>query len=215
MTMPSNRPLVSKRPAKVKRRVPQIWEAGGWRRVVAIGGAAYCLVAWVLPVVILVIFRELPYLDERPFVERLGFSAAGTAALVAAMVIAFPRRTLVYRGKTLRETVTNAFWAVLGLAMFTAAAAYWSGNTLGALAKLMPGEEYSARFTVIDVDSSGRFFSLALQPKDGTQEASLPLSRRLFDRPEVREGDELVASGKRTLAGVYIDRIRVVPRHIR
>lgn len=193
----------------MKRRVPQIWEAGGWRRVVAIGSAAYCLVAWVLPVVILVIFRELPYLEERPFVERLAFSAAGTAALVVAMVIAFPRRALVYRGKTLRETVTNAFWAVLGLAMFTAAAAYWSGNTLGVLAKLMPGDGYSARFTVIDVDSSRRWFALTLQPKDGTQEVRLPLSMWLFDRPEIREGDELVASGKRNLAGVYIDSIQM------
>lgn len=48
----------------MKRRVPQIWEADGWRRVVANGGAAYCLVAWALPVVILVIFGELPYLEE-------------------------------------------------------------------------------------------------------------------------------------------------------
>jgi hypothetical protein len=192
--------------------IPQIWEAGGWRRVVAIGGAAYCLVAWGLPVVILVIFGGLPYLEERPFVERLAFSAAGTAALVAAMLIAFPRRVLIYRGETRRETATNAFWVVLGLAGFTAAAAYWSGNTLGTLAKLMPGARYSARFTVIDVDSRRRHFSVTLRPKEGAQEVHLPLSGWLLRRPEIRRGDELVASGKRTLAGVYIDRIQVVSR---
>jgi len=196
----------------VKRRVPEIWEAGGWRRVVAIGGAAYCLVAWVLPILILVIFRELPYLEERPFVERLAFSAAGTAVLVAAMGIAFPRRVLVYRGKALRETITNVFMAFLGLAMFTAAAAYWSGNTLGVLAKLMPGDGYSTRFTVIDVDRSPRWFALTLQPKDRAQEVRLPLSRWLLGRPEVREGDELLARGKRTWAGIYVDSIEVFPR---
>jgi hypothetical protein len=196
----------------VKRRIPEIWEAGGWRRVVAIGGAAYCLVAWVLPVVILMTFHELPYLEERSFVERLAFSAAGTAALVAAMLIAFPRRALIYRGKTLQDTVTNAVWVVLGLAMFTAAAAYLSGNTLGALAKLMPGDLYSARFTVIDVESRRGFFSVTLQQGKGTQEVRLPLSRWLFDLPEIREGDELVALGKRNLAGVYIDRIQVFSR---
>jgi hypothetical protein len=193
-------------------RVPEIWEAGGWRRVVATGGAAYCLLAWGLPVAILVIFRDLPYLEERPFAERLAFSAAGTAALVAAMLIAFPRRVLIYRGETRRETATNVFWVVLGLAVFTAAAAYWSGNTLGTLAKLMPGTRYSARFTVIGVDRRTRHFSVTLRPKDGTQEVRLPLSGWLLDRPKIRGGDELVARGKRTLAGVYINSIEVVSR---
>lgn len=195
----------------MKRRVPEIWEAGGWRRAVAIGGAAYCLVAWVLPVLILVIFRELPYLVERPFVERLVLSAAGTAVLVAAMIVAFPRRALVYRGKTLRETVTNAFWALLGLAMFTATAAWLSANSLGTLAKLMPGDGYSARFTVIDVDRDRRFFTLTLQPMEEKREVRLPLSRWLLGRPEVREGDELLARGKRTWVGIYIDSIEVFP----
>lgn len=200
------------RPAKAKRRVPEIWEAGGWRRVVAIAGAAYCLVAWVLPILLLVIFRGLPYLEERTFVERLAFSAAGTAVLVAAMGIAFPRRALVYRGKTLRETAANVSLAFLGLAMFTGAAAFWSGNSLGALAKLMPGDAYSARFIVIDVDRSRRWFALTLQPKDGAREVSLPLSRWLLGRPEVHEGDELLARGKRTWAGIYIDSIQVFPQ---
>lgn len=193
----------------MKRRVPEIWEAGGWRRAVAIGGAAYCVVAWVLPVLIMVIFRELPYLEERSFLERLAFSAAGTAVLVASMVIAFPRRALIYKGKTLRETVTNGFWAFLGLAMFTAMAAWLSGNTLGVLAKLMPGDGYSARFTVIDVDSSRRFFAVTLHPREGRQEARLPLSRWRSELPEIREGDELLARGKRTWAGIYIDGIEV------
>jgi hypothetical protein len=193
----------------VKGPVPEIWEAGGWRRAVAIGGVAYCLVAWVQPVLIMMIFRELPYLEERSFAERLAFSAAGTAVLVASMVIAFPRRVLIYRGKTRRETVTNAFLALLGLAMFTAMAAWVSGNTLGVLAKLMPGDGYSARFTVIDVDSSRRFFAVTLHPKEGKQEARLPLSKWRSELPEVREGDELLARGKRTWAGIYIDSIEV------
>jgi hypothetical protein len=195
----------------MKRRVPGIWQAGGWRRAVAIGGAAYCLVAWVLPVVLLVIFRELPYLEERPFADRLAFSAGGSAVLVAAMIAAFPGRARVYQGRTLRETITNGFWALTGLAMFTAVAAYWSGNTLGVVAKLMPGDEYSARFIVIDVDSSRRFFALTLHPKEGGREARLPLSRWLLGRPEVREGDELLARGKRNWAGTYIDAIEVFP----
>ena len=206
-------PISPKRAGKkAKRRIPEIWEAGGWRRAVAIGGAAYCLVAWVLPILLLVIVRELPYLEERSFVERLAFSAAGTAVLVAAMGIAFPRRVLVYRGKTLRETVTNLFMAFLGLAMFTGAAAFWSGNTLGVLAKLMPGDGYSARFTVIDVDTSSRWFALTLQPKGEARDVRLPLSRWLLGRPEVSEGDELLARGKRTWAGIYIESIEVFPR---
>lgn len=201
-----------RRAARRSAAAPEIWEAGGWRRVVALGGAAYCLVAWLLPVVIERLLEGLPYLEARPFVERLSFSAAGSAALVAAMFIAFPRRRRIYQGKTLRETVTNAFWAVLGLAVFTFFAAFWSGNTLGALAKLIPGDYYSERFTVIDVDSRRRSFSVTLLPKVGTQPVHLPLSGWLFDRPEIRAGDELIASGKRTLAGVYIDRIQVFSR---
>jgi hypothetical protein len=204
-----SRPDDRARARPTKRRVPGIWQAGGWRRAVAIGGAAYCLVAWVLPVVIVAIFRELPYLEQRPFLERLAFSAAGTTVLVAAMVAAFPRRTLIYKGRTVRETAANGLLAFLGLAMFTAAAAYWSGNTLGVVAKLMPGDGYSSRFTVIDVDASRRFFALTLHPRQGRREARLPLSRWLFGRPEVREGDEILARGKRNWAGIYIDSIEV------
>ena len=76
----------------------------------------------------------------------------------------------------------------------------------------MPGDRYSARFTVIDVHRRRGFLTLTLQPRAGTREVRLPLSRWLFDLPEIREGNELFASGKRNLAGVYIDRIQVYSR---
>ena len=62
-------------PARKRRSAPpEIWSRGGWRRLVAILGAAYCLVAWVLPVVVMLVFRELPYLQERAWPERLALS---------------------------------------------------------------------------------------------------------------------------------------------
>jgi hypothetical protein len=197
----------------VKGGGAQIWDSKGWRRAVAVLGAAYCLVAWVLPVVVMLVFRELPYLQERGFLDRLAFSAAGTVALVAAMVTSFPGRTRIYRGARLRDTVSNLLWVGLGLAMFTAIAALWSANTFGVLARLLPGDDYSARFTVGDVDRGGsrlRSISLSLAPKDGNGEVHLTLSKRLFDLPEIRAGDELLVSGKRTAAGVYVEGFRVL-----
>lgn len=191
----------------------QIWDSKGWRRTVAVLGAAYCLVAWVLPVVVMLVFRELPYLQERGFPDRLALSAAGTVALVAAMVTSFPGRTRIYRGARLRDTAGNLLWVGLGLAMFTAIAALWSANTIGVLARLLPGDGYSARFTVGDVDRSGsrlRSVSLSLKPKDGSGEVRLTLSKRLFDLPEIRAGDELLVIGKQTAAGVYVEDFRVL-----
>lgn len=195
--------------------VPEIWEGGGWRKAVAVLGAAYCLVAWALPVVVMLVFRELPYLQERGFLDRLVFSTLGTAALVAAMVVSFPGRTRIYRGVRLRDTASNLLWVGLGLAMFTAIAALWSANTFGVLAKLLPGVGYSARFTVGDVDRSDsrlRSVSLSLTPKEGTGEVHLTLSKRLFDLPEIRVGDDLLVSGKQTVAGVYVEDFRVLSR---
>jgi hypothetical protein len=198
----------------VKGGAAQIWDSQGWRRAVAMLGAAYCLVAWVLPVLVMLVFRELPYLQERGFLGRLAISAAGTVVLVAAMVISFPGRTRIYRGARLRDTAGNLLWVGLGLAMFTSIAALWSANTFGVLARLLPGDGYSARFTVGDVDRSGsrlRSVSLSLKPKDGNGEVHLTLSKRLFDLPEIRAGDELLVSGKKTAAGVYVEDFRVLP----
>jgi hypothetical protein len=198
----------------VKGGAAQIWDSQGWRRAVAMLGAAYCLVAWVLPVLVMLVFRELPYLQERGFLDRLAISAAGTVVLVAAMVISFPGRTRIYRGARLRDTAGNLLWVGLGLAMFTSIAALWSANTFGVLARLLPGDGYSARFSVGDVDRSGsrlRSISLSLKPKDGNGEVHLTLSKRLFDLPEIRAGDELLVSGKKTAAGVYVDDFRVLP----
>lgn len=197
----------------MKGGAAQIWDSQGWRRAVAVLGAAYCLVAWVLPVVVMLVFRELPYLHERGFLDRLAISAAGTVALVAAMVISFPGRTRIYRGARLRDTAGNLLWVGLGLAMFTAIAALWSANTFGVLARLLPGDGYSARFTVGDVDRSGsrlRSVSLSLKPKGGSGEVHLTLSKRLFDLPEIRAGDELLVIGKQTAAGVYVEDFRVL-----
>jgi hypothetical protein len=182
----------------VKGGAAQIWDSQGWRRAVAVLGAAYCLVAWVLPVLVMLVFRELPYLQERGFLDRLAISAAGTVVLVAAMVISFPGRTRIYRGARLRDTAGNLLWVGLGLAMFTSIAALWSANTFGVLARLLPGDGYSARFSVGDVDRSGsrlRSISLSLKPKDGNGEVHLTLSKRLFDLPEIRAGGR--AAGER------------------
>lgn len=197
------------------RDPPGIWGRKGWRRGVAILGAAYCLVAWAFPVVVMLAFRELPYLQERGFLERLAMSAIGSAALVAAMVASFPERLRIYRGSTPWETVSHGLLALSGLAMFTVIAALWSANLFGALAKLLPGAGYSARVVVTDVDRGGtraRTVSLTLRPKEGTKELHLALSKRLFDVPEILAGDELVLDGKQGLAGTYIDGFRVIPR---
>ena len=197
----------------MKGGAAQIWDSQGWRRAVAVLGAAYCLVAWVLPVLVMLVFRELPYLQERGFLDRLAISAAGTVVLVAAMVISFPGRTRIYRGARLRDTAGNLLWVGLGLAMFTSIAALWSANTFGVLARLLPGDGYSARFSVGDVDRSGsrlRSISLSLNPKDGNGDVHLTLSKRLFDLPEIRAGDELLVSGKKTAAGVYVEDFRVL-----
>lgn len=194
---------------------PEIWSRKGWRRGVAIAGAAYCLVAWVFPVVVMLVFRELPYLQERGLPERLAFSATGTAVLVAAMVLAFPERLRIYRGRTLGETVMYGFLALSGLAMFTGVAAVWSANLLGAAAKVLPGSEYSARVVVTGVDLGGRrgrTVSLPLRPKESMQELELALSHRLFDVPEIRAGEELLLGGKRGIAGTYVDSFRVISR---
>lgn len=199
----------------MKGGVPEIWDSNGWRKAVAVLGAAYCLVAWVLPVLVTLLFRELPYLQEHGFPERLAFSALGTAALVGAMAVSFPGRARIYRGASPRETATNLLWAGLGLAMFTGVAALWSGNTFGVFAKLLPGAAYSARYTVTVVDHGGsrsRVVTLSLRPTAGTKEVELALSRRLFDLPEIRDGDELIVSGKQTVAGVYIEDFRLISR---
>lgn len=191
---------------------PEIWSRGGWRRLVAILGAAYCLAAWVLPVVVMMIFRELPYLQERAWPERLALSALGTGVLVAAMVASFPERLRIYRGRTIGETAFAGFLALAGLAMFTAVAATWSANLFGVAAKLLPGEPWSARVIVTGVDLGGsraRAVSLTLRPKENMEELHLALSRRLFDVPEIRAGDELVLDGKRGLAGTWVEAFRV------
>src|SRR5688572_8367710 len=95
--------------------IPDIWDSKGWRKGVAVLCAAYCLVAWVWPVAVLVVFRELPYLHERRFLDRLVLSAAGTGALVVAMVVSFPRRFLIYRENTPWKTAVNVLQVVLGL----------------------------------------------------------------------------------------------------
>ena len=181
----------------------------------AIAGAAYCLVAWVFPVVVMLVFRELPYLQERGLAERLAFSAVGTAVLVVAMVLAFPERLRIYRGSTVGETVMYGFLALSGLAMFAVVGAVWSANLLGAAAKALPGSEYSARVIVTGVDLGGRrarTVSLLLRPMESMQELELALSNRLFDVPEIRAGDELLLGGKRGIAGTWIHDFRVVSR---
>jgi hypothetical protein len=192
--------------------IPEIWDSKGWRKGVAILCVAYCLVAWVLPVAVLVVFRELPYLHERRFLERLVTSAAGTGVLVVAMAISFPRRFLIYRESTWWKTAESVLLAVSGLAMFTAAAAALSGNLFGALTKLMPGTPYLARFIVSELESSlsRGGVSLSLKPKEGTMPAYLTLSRRLFGRQEIRVGDEMVLRGKQNMAGVYVDDFEIV-----
>lgn len=197
------------------RDLPGIWRRKGWRRVVAILGAAYCLVAWAFPVVVMLVVRELPYLQERGFPERLALSAIGSAALVAAMVASFPERLRIYRGSTPWDTAKNGLLALSGLAMFTVLAALWSANLFGALAKALPGSGYSARMIVTGVDHGGmraRTVSLTLRPAEGTKVLHLALSKRLFDVPGIEAGDEVILNGKRGPAGTYIDGLRVISR---
>lgn len=194
---------------------PEIWSRTGWRRGVAILGAAYCLVAWVYPVVLMMAVRELPYLQERGFLERLALSAIGSAVLVVAMIASFPERLRIYRGSSLGETVGYGLVVLSGMAMFTVVAALWSANLSGTLAKLLPGSAYSARVIVTGVDLGGtraRTVSLTLRPKESMQELHLALSKRLFDVPGIRAGDELILNGKRGLAGTYVDSFLVVAR---
>lgn len=194
------------------RKPAEIWQARGWRKGVAVVGAAYCVVAWVLPIVVHSIFRGLPLLQEHAFTERLAISAMGTGVLVASMLVAFPGRVRIYRRGTPWETTTAAAWALVGLGMFTVAAAAWSADTLGTFAKLLPGSAYSAVFTVTGVERSGsrrRSVAVDLRAAGEKRDVELVLSRFLFEVPELSRGDVIVASGKRTLAGTYIERISV------
>jgi len=194
---------------------PEIWSRQGWRRGVAILGAAYCLAAWAFPVVVMLAVRELPYLHERGFPERLALSAIATAVLVVAMIASFPGRLRIYRGSSPGETVSYGLLALSGLAMFTVVGALWSANLFGALAKVLPGSGYSARVVVTLVDLGGtrkKAVSLTLRPKEGMKELHLALSKRLFDVPDIRAGDELILGGKQGIAGIYIDSFRIVAR---
>jgi hypothetical protein len=191
---------------------PRIWSKEGLRRGLRSLMLAYCILVWVLPIVVMLIFGDLPYLQQRDFLHCLSLSAGGTLALVAVMVVSSPNGLVeTLRRGTAYQTAKAWILTFLGFAIFTVFAALWGGSVLGAVVRFTPGAEYSAKVTVVGAwqpSHRSRTVYLTLRSLEGTGDSYLWLSERVSDYPVIRTGDRLLLEGKQNVVGVYIERIR-------
>jgi hypothetical protein len=181
-----------------------------WRQALALTSAAYALLAWALPTLMLPFVSILPFVHERDVLERLRLSALGSALVILALFAVsgsrIPTPGEIHR--ELRQGATLWLGVVVGFAMFTYAAAELSANILGLAARILPGENYRATVVIDAADDhgSGRHKSVSLEYKDPDSDEPryLVLSRRLFGDPVLKPGDRVELRGARSMAGIYV-----------
>ncbi|WBY01293.1 hypothetical protein PE066_17785 [Ramlibacter tataouinensis] len=170
----------------------------------------YAATVWALPVFMLPFVNILPFVHERGVVDRLFFSMAGSALLVAVLLGLNggrpPKEASV--GGTTRQKVLHWIGVISGLAMFTYSGAALSPNLFGITTKLLPQQTYTARVSIDSAEYYGsRYKSVALEYRDDiTREPRhLVISKRLFDYPHLKSGDVVELRGRRTVLGDYVD----------
>lgn len=181
-----------------------------WKQAVAIACLAYAAVVWALPVFMLPFVNILPFVHERTVIERLPVSIAGSVLFVLALIAMnggrIPPKPNFFSRK--RERVIHWLGVSAGLAMFTYVGAALSANTLGIVAKVLPGDVFEAVVVLRATDYSGsRYKSVWLEykePESGEMQ-HLILSKRLFEYPELKPGDTVQLRGERTMIGIYIN----------
>lgn len=195
-----------------RRRIAEIPK---WKQVVALACLAYAAVAWALPVFMLPFVNVLPYVHDRPLVERLPFSVAGSFLVVGALVALnggrIPPEARI--SGTRRARLIHWFGVIGGLVMATLLAAWLSANTFGLVAKALPGRGFETVVVVRAADHSGaRYKSVLLEYIDesGGVPQYLTLSKRLFDYPRFKPGDVIALQGEKTLVGTYINAFALV-----
>jgi len=188
-----------------------------WKQGIALLCAVYLIAVWVIPVFLLPFVNVLPYVHQATFLQRFLGSCVGTAIVFLTLFALGPKqflRNMSSAPATRWERAKHWLALALGFAMFTYMGAELSPNLFGALTHALPGNAYEESFQVEDATTHGsRYRSVSLVLRSHPNEASryLVISKRLFDYPQIRRGDVLKVSGRKTAVGIYVTNFEVKP----
>lgn len=187
-------------------------------KLVQLSLLAILTVVWVLPILLVAIVGELPYLHEYLFTERFIFITV-VMALVLAAACAYDSKGFAKNwkagnaGKTKWEIGKDNALGLAGLIMFNAGAAAWGGNVLGLGVRILPGHYYQSVVEVTEVKYQGvklRAAHMTVKDKSNGHISYLSLAKRHFDYSGIREGSLLALGGKQGALGTYINNVEIV-----
>lgn len=192
----------------------EIDEKQGWMpRFLVVASVTAASLVWLVPVLMLPFVNVLPYLHTMPNSQRLGLSAVFYLLVcVVARGGVTRKQWAAVRSRTFR-TWKDTLGFGIGLLMATYAAAALSGNTLGLLVRLVPGQEVTREFSVVKAKSSGSNFKateLELSLPSDPQFYEIVLSKRIFgELPKIRPGDVVRFEAVENIFGTYVLRVSI------
>lgn len=174
-------------------------------------GGIIIIFCWILPVVSLPFAAVLPVLQVLSLGERFLLSLLASVVGIGCCYLGATkqrRSASMASFRSWRDVVT-VFFAFIG---FSFLAADLSANSVGLLAWLAPGENYSSKFSVLSAHYSSKRNTLDLELRDISDGslAELKLSKALVAIQRVEEGNVISLAGKKNLFGIYIERPTIV-----